>query len=65
MTQVFIGGKEAEWQAYTYDWDFVTIEQRGEKLLKAVTLKMLPDGDLPYVSSAESDSKQSGQAWML
>lgn len=63
VTQVFIGGKEAEWQAYTYDWDFQTVLERGEKVLKAVTLKMLPDGEMPFVDSVESKSSEG--AWVL
>lgn len=61
-TQIFIGGKEAEWTAFTYDWDFVTSEKDGEKVLDSVRLDMKADGDLPFISSAESDSKGDGWA---
>lgn len=64
VTQLYIGGKESEWTSYTYDWTFETEVKSEDKLLKSVKLSMLPDGDLPYISSGESDH-QGGAGWTL
>lgn len=61
-TQIFIGGKEAEWQAFSYDWLFVSNEI---KELQSVKLTMLPDGDLPYVAGEGAGPGANEGNWVL
>lgn len=58
---ILVGGKEAEWKVYSYDWDFQNLPAvvNQERILRAAKLDMDLVGPIRYVDGPKGNSRKS------
>lgn len=59
-TTMLVGGKEAEWECFSYDWAFKNGTDRdGTEFLASVTLEMAASGELPHITGPREDRSKN------
>jgi RecA-family ATPase len=59
-TTMLVGGKEAEWQCFSYEWEFKNgVGRDGIEYLASVRLDMAESGELPHITGPREDRSKS------